>query len=63
MKIQFKKFTSFEVVFKVRDSLLAFDNLREQIFNDKKLSKLETAGRHENLSVIDVNHILVQKNN
>ena len=49
-KIHFKKFTSFEVVFRVRDCLLVFDNLREEIFNDKKLSKLETAGRHKNLS-------------
>ena len=61
MNIQFKKFISFEVVSELEDCLLVFDHSCEEIFNDKEFSKLATAGRHKNLSVIYVKHNLFQQ--
>ena len=61
LNIQFKKFTSFEVVSELEDCLLVFDDSSEEIFNDKEFSKLATAGRHKNISVIYVKHNLFQQ--
>ena len=38
-----------------------FDDSCEEIFNDKEFSKLATAGRHRNISVIYVKHNLFQQ--
>ena len=54
LNIQFKKFTSFEIISELEDCLLVFDDSCEEIFNDKEFSKLATAGRHKNISVIYV---------
>ena len=61
LNIEFKKFTSFEVVSELENCLLVFDDSCEEIFNDKEFSKLATAGRHKNLSVIYVKHNLFQQ--
>ena len=61
MNIQFKKFTSFEIVTKLEDCLLVFDNSCKEIFNDKEFSKLATAGRQKIISVIYVKHNLFQQ--
>ena len=61
LNIQFKKFTSFEAVSELEDCLLVFDESWEEIFNDQEFSKLATAGRHKNLSVIYVKHNLFQQ--
>ena len=55
LNIEFKKFSVFELVSELEKSLLLFDDSCEEIFNDKKFSKLATAGRHRNISVIYVN--------
>ena len=61
LNIQFKKFTSFEFISELEDCLLVFDDSCEEIFNDKEFSKLATAGRHKNISVIYVKHNLSQQ--
>ena len=61
MNIQFKKFTRFEVVSELEDCLLVFEGSCEEIFKDKEFSKLATAGRHKNISVIYVKHNLFQQ--
>ena len=61
LNIQFKKFTSFEIISELEDCLLVFDDSCEEIFNDKEFSKLATAGRHKNISVIYVKHNLFQQ--
>ena len=60
LKIQYKKFTSFEIASELEDCLLVFDDSCEETFNDKEFSKLATAGRHTNISVIYVKHNLFQ---
>ena len=61
LNMQFKKFTSFEVVSELEDCLLVFDDSCEEVFNDKEFSKLATAGRHKNLSVIYVSTVYFNK--
>ena len=41
--------------------LLVFDDSCEEIFNNKESSKLATAGRHKNIKVIHVKHIMFQQ--
>ena len=41
--------------------MLIFDDSCEDVFNDKEFSKLATAGRHKNISVIYVKHNLFQQ--
>ena len=45
----------------LENSLLVFEDSCEEIFNDKEFSKLATAGRHKNISVIYVKHNLFQQ--
>ena len=59
--IQFTKFSSFDLISDHENCLLVFDDSCEEIFNDKKFSKLATAGRFKNLSVIYVKHNLFQQ--
>ena len=61
LDIQFKKFSSFELISQLENCLLIFDDSCEDIFNDKEFSKLATAGRHRNISVIYVKHNLFQQ--
>ena len=59
--IHFKKFSDFEPISELENCLLVFDDSCEEIFNDKDFSKLATAGRHRNISVIYVKHNLFQQ--
>ena len=52
----FTKFSGFDFISQLENCLLVFDDSCEEIFNDKEFSKLETAGRHRNISVIYVKH-------
>ena len=61
LNIHFKKFSNFELNSELENCLLVFDDSCEEIFNDKKISKLATAGRHRNISVIYVKHNLFQQ--
>ena len=59
--IHFKKFSNFELISELDNCLLVLDGSCEEIFNDKEFSKLATAGRHRNISVIYVKHNLFQQ--
>ena len=61
LNIQFTKFSGFDLISELENCLLVFDNSCEEIFNDKEFSKLATAGRHINISVIYVKHNLFQQ--
>ena len=60
LNIFFTKFSGFDFISQL-ESLLVFDDSCEEIFNDKEFSKLATAGRHRNISVIYVKHNLFQQ--
>ena len=61
INIQFISFSSFEQISELDDCLLALNISCEEIFIDKKFSKLATAGRHRKISVIYVKHNLFQQ--
>ena len=61
MNIEFKQFSGFELVSEIENCLLVFNDSCEEIFNDKEFSKLATAARHRNISVIYVKHNLFQQ--
>ena len=61
LNIQFTKFSSFDLISELKNCLLVFEDSCEEIFNDKKFSKLAAAGRHKNISVIYVKHNLFQQ--
>ena len=61
LNIQFTKFSGFDLISELENCLLVFDDSSEEIFNDKEFSKLATAGRHKNISVIYVKHNLFQQ--
>ena len=61
LNIFLTKFSEFEFISQLENCLLVFDDSCEEIFNDKEFSKLATAGRHRNISVIYVKHNLFQQ--
>ena len=61
MNIVITKFSGFQFISQMKNCLLVFDDSFEGIFNDKEFSKLSTAGRHRNISVIYVKHNLFQQ--
>ena len=61
LNIFFTKFSGFDFISQLENCLLVFDDSCEEIFNDKEFSKLATAGRHRNISVIYVKHNLFQQ--
>ena len=61
MNIFMTKFSGSEFFSQLKNCLLVFDDSCEEIFNDKEFSKLATAGRHRNISVIYVKHNLFQQ--
>ena len=61
LNIFFTNFSGFEFISQLENCLLVFDDSCEEIFNDKEFSKLATAGRHRNISVIHVKHNLFQQ--
>ena len=61
LNIHFQHFPNFELISEWENCLLVFDDSCEEILNDKEFSKLATAGRHRNISVINVIHYLFQQ--
>ena len=61
LNIEFRKFSGFQLISQLENCLLIFDDSCEDVFNDKEFSKLATAGRHKNISVIYVKHNLFQQ--
>ena len=61
VNIFFTEFSGFEFISQLENCLLVFDNLCEEIFNDKEFSKRATALRHRNISVVYVKHNLFQQ--
>ena len=61
LNIFFTNFSGFEFITKLEICLLVFDDSCEEILNEKEFSKLATAGRHRNISVIYVKHNLFQQ--
>ena len=61
VNIFFTKFSGFEFISQLENCLLVFDNSCEETFNDKEFSKLATAGRHRNITVIYIKHNLFQQ--
>ena len=59
----FTKFSGFDFSSQLENCLVVFDDSCEEVFNDKEFSKLATAGRHRNISVIYVKHSLFQQSN
>ena len=59
--IVFKKITNLEILQNTENCLLIFDDLCEEIFNDKEFVKLATAGRQKHINVIYVKHNLYQQ--
>ena len=51
----------FEFIPQLEICLLVFDNSCGEIFNDKEISKLATAGHHRNISFLYVKHNLFQQ--
>ena len=63
LNIEFRKSSGLELVSELENCLLVVFDSWEEIFNKKEFSKLATAGRHRNISVIYVKHNLFQQNN
>jgi adenylate kinase family enzyme len=58
LNIQFVPCIDFEMIEKLTDCLLIFDDSCEQIYDDKRFVKIATSGRHKNVHVIHVKHNL-----
>ena len=61
IQIEFLKFAGFDRLRNIENILLVFDDSCEEIYNDKDLVKLATAGRHKSLDVIYVKHNFFQQ--
>ena len=61
LNIFFTKSSGFDFISQLENCLLVFADSCEEIFNDKEFSKLATAGRHRNFTVIYVKHNLFQQ--
>ncbi len=58
LDIEFVPCVDFEMVEKLTDCLLIFDDSCEEIYEDKRFAKLATSSRHKNVHVIYVKHNL-----
>jgi len=58
LNIEFVPCVDFDMVEKLSDCLLIFDDSCEEIYDDKRFVKIATSGRHKNLHVIYVKHNL-----
>ena len=61
LDIEFVQCIDFDMIEKLNNCLLIFDDSCEEIYDDKNFSKLATSGRHRNLSIIYVKHNLFQQ--
>ena len=61
LNIFFTKIAGFDFISQLENCLFVFDDSCEEIFSDKEFSKLATAGRHRNISVIYVKHNIFQQ--
>ena len=58
LNIEFISCIDFDMVEKLKDCLLIFDDSCEEIYDDKRFVKIATSGRHKNVHVIYVKHNL-----
>jgi ABC-type dipeptide/oligopeptide/nickel transport system ATPase component len=58
LNIEFISCIDFEMISKLTDCLLVFDDSCEEIYEKKEFLKIATAGRHKKLAVIYVKHNL-----
>ena len=61
VNVKFMKFNGFESLRSLENVLLVFDDSCEDIYNDKEIVKLVTAGRHRGIDVMYVLHNLFQQ--
>ena len=59
IRINFVKFDGFDRLRIIENILLVFDDSCEEIYIDKDLVKLATAGKHKGLDVIYLKHNLI----
>ena len=59
--IEFINLSNFEIINKLRDCMIVFDDTCEKVFHEKDFVKLATAGRHKNVHVVYVEHNLIQQ--
>ena len=57
----FKKYANLEFLNNLENCLLIIDDSCEEIYNDKEVVKLATAGRHKKINVIYIKHNLYQQ--
>ena len=60
-RVIFKKYANLEFLTNLENCFLIIDDSCEEIYNDKELVKLATAGRHKKINVIYIKHHLYQK--
>ena len=58
LKIEFVPCIDFEMIEKLQNCLLIFDDSCEEIYEDKRFLKIATSGRHKKINVIFVKHNL-----
>ena len=61
LNIFFTIFSGFDFISQLENCLFVFDDSFEEIFSDKEFSKLATAGRHRNISVIYAKHNIFEQ--
>ena len=61
LNIQFIGCIDFDMIDNLADCLLIFDDSCEEIYAEKRFSKIATSGRHRNIHVIYVKHNLYQQ--
>ena len=61
LNIEFVQCIDFEMIEKLQNSLLIFDDSCEEIYDNKRFVKIAVSGRHRNLHVIYVKHNLFQQ--
>ena len=58
LNIEFVPCIDFEMIEKLNNCLLIFDDSCEEIYENKRFSKIATSGRHKNVNVIFIKHNL-----
>ena len=61
LNIEFVPCVDFDMIEKLSDCLLIFDDSCEEIYDDKRFVNIATSGRHKNVHVIYVKHNLFHK--
>ena len=61
LDIEFINLSNFEIVNRLRNCMIVFDDTCKQVFHEKSFVKLATAGRHKNVHFVYVEHNLIQQ--